>query len=596
MHSCNHFHNLGATKACLKCGNCRPQQDPPRQYSSKRGAKYLALARVCHCTCPEFITSHQVEAPPTTGNHLVQLFISDMLAANPAGALPPLPNSPQLADSATEPHSVSATFIGRKIRHCHLTSPSVEGLWLTGHISHVEPPNTNPRQTLYHVNYDDNVERAPLTYPVVQRALLPEHPQPPPATSAPQARPHDMPHPMSLLHRTVTKQFFADTEDGALESFHGEVVEFNSPQENDEGKWLFEIRYEDNDSETVDWTELKRILVKRSNTKRTSRTKRSVCPEMTTSPLPSPPHFPSNPTQRLLTASIGGPNRTHTHPTPKSWSRSLPPATRLQGAPVLWAEGKSERVFTPNPSEALSRVCWHFPPSHRGQPTPLSTAQLLFRLAPTSAPDMSSTETHQGRWHPQPQHHHIPTNRQVARQQRQHDNSRHTASAPPEDVGVVESKHGSEEPEPHQPPATAPRTSSGVVRRPHSRTTSTRQRSAALRHSPLYVAHGEIAAGKNLLCLRADITPTFIRTDTPADGNCFFHGASMGLFGHWDHNHVLRNRVADEIEAHPARYQFFKPLNEHQLRKINLPRDHVSTFADLVRYSRTPGCWAFGPH
>ena len=160
----------------------------------------------------------------------------------------------------------------------------------------------------------------------------------------------------------------------------------------------------------------------------------------------------------------------------------------------------------------------------------------------------------------------------------------------------MESKHGSEEPEPRQPPATAPRTSSGVVRRPHSRTTSTRQRSAALRHSPLYVAHGEIAAGKNLLCLRADITPTFIRTDTPADGNCFFHGASMGLFGHWDHNHVLRNRVADEIEAHPARYQLFKPLNEHQLRKINLPRDHVSTFADLVRYSRTPGCWAFGPH
>ena len=208
---------------------------------------------------------------------------------------------------------MSATFIGRKIRHCHLTSPSVEGLWLTGHISYVEPPNTNPRQTLYHVNYDDDVERAPLTYPVVQRALLPEHPQPPPATSAPQVRPHDMPHPMSLLHRTVTKQFFADAEDGALESFHGEVVEFNSPQENDEGKWLFEIRYEDNDSKTVDWTELKRILVKRSNTKRTSRTKRSVCPEMTTSPLPSPPHFPSNPTQRLITASIGGPNRTHTH-------------------------------------------------------------------------------------------------------------------------------------------------------------------------------------------------------------------------------------------------------------------------------------------
>ena len=113
--------------------------------------------------------------------------------------------------------------------------------------------------------------------------------------------------------------------------------------------------------------------------------------------------------------------------------------------------------------------------------------------------------------------------------------------------------------------------------------------------SPLYTAFGNSAAGHNLLKMNEVEAANLIK-DTPAVGNCFFEAASWGIHGHWDLEGALRQRVADEIENHPERYRMFAALDPDQLRKINLPANHQTTLADIVTYTRTPGCWAFDIH
>ena len=113
--------------------------------------------------------------------------------------------------------------------------------------------------------------------------------------------------------------------------------------------------------------------------------------------------------------------------------------------------------------------------------------------------------------------------------------------------------------------------------------------------NPLFMAFGTHAEGKNFLRLNATEAHNLIE-DTPAAGNCFFNAASRTLTGQWDHNGYMRAKIADEIASHPARYANPRQLTPPQLAQIGLPANHISTLDDVVRYTRTPGCWALGLH
>ena len=405
--------------------------------------------------------------------------------------------------------------------------------------------------------------------------LEPLHPieAPPPPKKSLQ-RPRDMPRPTSLLQSKVVKSFFAETENGELTPFRGEVVHFNRPDENAEGQWLFEIQYEDGDSETIPWSELKTILVKVPS-RRWHRPSIAQTPPLKadSNPPTSPPHVVFHSHQRLLPALLA--QTTHNPPLHTSMA-PLRPINRLQGAVVRCASGKTEPVFTTTPSADPLHNLWHSPPSCRGSPQSLDLAHLLFQLVA-----LPPSQGHQPRvglsaYRPGvPSHHAGRKTRLSAEGVR---NNRHRRKTHANEEGVVESKHNQEDPPVRTRPA-------------HHRITTNQARP-----TPLFTLSGSLAKGPNLLHLNANVVPNYIREDTPADGNCFYHVVSMSLYGHWDHNHYVRKKVADEIEQNTARYRLFQPLNATQFRKINLPNDHISTFADLVKYSRTPGCWAFGTH
>ena len=376
MKTCNHVHGHGATTACEICGNCRPSQKQPRRTDTNQAQKFMALAKLCHCTCEDFMERRRSPPPIHTPGELVQLSIADMFAAAPNSAESPASPQPQaatlpLSSAASAPLAV-ASLVGRQVRHCHFSSASDEGQWLTGRITKIESLPSTSVTHVFHIDYEDQVPRAPLTFAVVKRALLPEDDHSP-VTQPPLSVPRrGMPTPSTLVGRKVAKHFYAETDEEELALFQGTVTQVFHPTERAPGTWGFHVQYTDGDSETMEWTELRRILVPQrrqtrgttSNAPKSRSGPQSVPDTRPAEPLPPPISFPSaqprapkNSTQLLLTACLSQEKPSLVTQTPQL----LPPAHRLQGSLALWAPSEAQPVTTPNPNMPLDQIQWHFP-------------------------------------------------------------------------------------------------------------------------------------------------------------------------------------------------------------------------------------------